>query len=53
MSVQVRIMGDQDETEAVWHDIESALAKEGYEVSLGGSKANHGGDGYRFYGVIE
>lgn len=53
MSVQIRIMGDHNEVEAVWNDVEAALAAQGYDVSLGGSKANHGGDGYRFYGVVE
>ena len=45
-------MGDKAEAESVWEDLESALEEQGYTVSLGGMKQNHGDSGCRFYGKI-
>ena len=54
MGVQIRLMGDRGEAEAVWDDIESALEDEGYSVDFGGMKQNRGDDdGYRLYGEVE
>ena len=52
MGVQIRLMGDRGEAQAVWDDIESALEERGYSVEFGGMKPNHG-DGYRLYGEVE
>ena len=54
MDVQIRLMGERDEAQAVWDDVELALKEKGYAVEFGGMKQNHGDDdGYRLYGEVE